>query len=176
MHNTAPAMALRLPRLVTAALLALLVVGPASSAYASAPHYALYTNLLAHRYTAYFFPHDEFYDDGLKEAIQFVCARAPREATIISETPGVVRYYTEKFGRADLQVRTLSDPNVSPSQANAFFILQRGRTYFENEEEMKQVRAQFPLIYASCVRGHTAAEVYSRQPAGVSSACGDGQP
>ena len=28
---------------------------------------------------------------------------------------------------------------------------------------MKQVRERFPLVYASCVRGYTAAEVYSAQ-------------
>src|SRR5439155_3461713 len=61
----------------TAVLVVLLVAWSAWSAYASAPHYALYTNLLGHRYTAYFFPHDEFYDDGLNEAIRFVCEYAP---------------------------------------------------------------------------------------------------
>jgi len=166
-------------RVATAALALLLVVWPAWAAYASAPHYALYTNLLGRRYTAYFFPHDEFYDDGLKEAIKFICDRAPREATIVSEAPGVVLYYTEKFGRADLQARSLSDPNVSPGQpGDPFFILQKGRTYFENQEEMKQVRAQFPLVYASCIRGHTAAEVYAAQggATATATACGDAQP
>ena len=83
---------------------------------------------------------------------------------IVTEAPGVVRYYTEKFGRSDIQSRVLSDPDFSvPNQAPAFFILQRGRTYFENQEKMKQVHERFPLVYASCVRGYTAAEVYSAQ-------------
>lgn len=149
----------------TGLLLLIIVVVPAVAAYASAPHYALYSNVIGDRYTAYFFPHDEFYDDGLREAIQFVCASAPAGATIVTETPGVVRYYTEKFGRTDLQSRVLSDPDFKvPDQAPAFFILQRGRTYFENQEKMKQVRERFPLVYASCVRGYTAAEVFSAQP------------
>ena len=145
-------------------LLLTTVVMPALTAFASAPHYGLYSNVIGARYTAYFFPHDEFYDDGLNEAIHFVCANAPANATIVTETPGVVRYYTEKFGRQDLQSRVLSDPNYSvPNQGPVYFVLQRGRTYFENRDKMKQVREQFPIVYASCVRDYTAAEVYSAQ-------------
>jgi len=146
----------------TGSLVLLLVVWPVWTAYASAPHYALYSNEIGHRYTAYFFPHDEFYDDGLNDAIRFVCAQAPPSALIVTEAPGVVRYYTEKFNRKDLQTHVLSDPNFAVSdQAPAYFILQRGRTYFENQDKMKQVRARFPLVYASCIRGYTAAEVYA---------------
>lgn len=147
---------------VTGLLLLLLVVFPAVTAYASSPHYALYSNIIGERYTAYFFPHDEFYDDGLREAIQFVCANAPANATIVTETPGVVRYYLERFGRADLQSHVLSDPNFAvPSQESTYFILQRGRTYFENQDKMNQVRERFSPVYRSCVRGYTAAEVFS---------------
>ena len=146
-------------------LLFLTLIAPGMSAFASAPHYALYSNVIGDRYTAHFFPHDEFYDDGLREAIGYVCAGAPSNATIVSETPGVVRYYTEKFGRTDIQSRVLSDPDFTvPAQGPAFFILQRGRTYFENQEKMKQVRERFPLVYESCVRGYTAADVYAAQP------------
>src|SRR5215813_2001989 len=150
---------------VTGLLLLATVVMPAFTAYASAPHYGLYSNIVGDRYTAYFFPHDEFYDDGLNEAIQFVCANATANATIVTETPGVVRYYIEKFGRKDLQSQVLSDPNFSvPNQGAVYFVLQRGRTYFENRDKMQQVRAQFPVVYASCARDFTAAEVYSAQP------------
>ncbi len=149
----------------TGLILLLVVIVPAFTAYASAPHYALYSNVIGDRYTAYFFPHDEFYDDGLREAIQFVAAQAPANGMIVTETPGVVRYYLEKFGRTDLQSRVLSDPNFTvPNEAPAYFILQEGRTYFENQEKMKQVRERFPLVHASCLRGYTAAAVFSAQP------------
>lgn len=148
----------------TAALLLFVVALPAWTAFASAPHYALYTNVIGDRYTAHFFPHDEFYDDGQNDAIHFVCANAPANATIVSETPGVVGYYTGKFNRPDLQSKVLSDANFTvPDQGSMYFILQRGRTYFENQEKMRQVRERFPLVYVSCVRGYTAAEVYSAQ-------------
>lgn len=163
----------------TALLAILLVLVPGASAYAAAPHYALYSNPLGNRYTAYFFPHDEFYDDGVNEAIRFVCQRAPSGAVIVSEVPGVVRYYTTKFGRPDLQSHVLTDPKYSPStDVPTYVILQKGRTYFENEQEMKDVKARFTLVYAECIKGHTAAEVYAA-PAHESWAaepCGDARP
>ncbi len=168
-----------LSRAATAILVLILVVWPAWTAYAVAPHYALYTNALGAGYATYFFPHDEFYDDGLDEAIRSVCERAPRSATIVTETPGVVRYYTEKLGRTDLQSRVLSDPKFTVTeQGSAYVILQRGRTYFENQNKMKEVRDRFTLVYAGCIQGHTAAEVYavSANPSEAVKPCGDARP
>jgi hypothetical protein len=166
-------------RAATAILALVLVALPAWTAYASAPHYAMYTNVLGSKYAAYFFPHDEFYDDGVDDAIRFVCERAPRNATIVSETPGVVRYYTEKLGRTDLQSRVLSDPKFTVSEtAPAYVILQRGRTYFENQNEIKEVRDRFTLVYSGCVEGHTAAEVFAfpANPGAAVKPCGDLRP
>lgn len=165
--------------IATGLLLIVLVVVPGWTAYASAPHYALYSNALGKKYTARFFPHDEFYDDGANEAIGFVCRHAPQNATIVSETPGLVRYYTEKFGRGDLKSQVLSDPKYTPSsQEPTFVILQRGRTYLENQAEMKEVQQRFTLVYAGCIRGHTAAEVYASMagPGEAMQPCGDARP
>ncbi len=154
----------RLNLLAYAGALLLFIAWPAWAAYKRAPHYALYTNsLVSENFAGVYFPHDEFYDDGLREAIRYVCETAPQGATIVHETPGVVRFYLQKFGRTDLQSRVLSDPNfqIDPQQ-ETFIILQRGRTYFENQEKMKQVRAGFPVVYAACLtRGLPAAEVYA---------------
>jgi len=166
-------------RAATVVLVLVLVALPAWTAYASAPHYAMYTNVLGSRYATYFFPHDEFYDDGLNDAIRFVCERAPRQAMIVTETPGVVKYYTEKLGRTDLQSRVLSDPKYSVSETEAaYVILQRGRTYFENQNEMKEVRNRYTLVYSGCVEGHTAAEVYAvpANPSAAINPCGDLRP
>ena len=54
----------------------LFVCFPAWTAFANRPHYALYTNALGGGKAGYFFPHDEFYDDGLREAIKFVAEQA----------------------------------------------------------------------------------------------------
>ena len=149
-------------RAAAAVVLLVFVAWPAWSAYASRPHYALYTNALAAGRAGHFFPHDEFYDDRLREAIRFVAERAPRGATVVHETPGVARYYLEKFGRTDLQSRALSDPQFSVEGAPrpAYYLLQRGRTYFENREKMDAVRARFPKVHEELIGGASAVEVY----------------
>jgi hypothetical protein len=149
-------------RLATALLLLAFIALPTLQAYASRPHYALYTNALGASRAGYFFPHDEFYDDGLREALKFVSERAPRGATLVHETPGVVRYYLQRFDRTDLQTRALSDPKLQIDDATrpAYFIIQRGRTYFENRAKMDEVRARLHRIYVGTVGGVVAVEVY----------------
>jgi hypothetical protein len=157
-----------------AILVAVFVVLPAWIAYANGPHYALYTNALGAGRAGYYFPHDEFYDDGLREAIRYVCDTAPQGALLGNETPGVVRYYLEKFNRQDLQSRVLSDPafSITGDEPAAYVIFQKGRTYFENQEEMKTVRARYHLVHTACVAGHTAAEVYATNGRTTPQPCG----
>jgi 4-amino-4-deoxy-L-arabinose transferase-like glycosyltransferase len=152
-------------RLASALALAVFIAWPAWTAYANRPHYAAYTNALGGGRVGHFFPHDEFYDDGLREAIEFVCRTAPPGASIVHETPGVVGYYLEKFGRTDMQSRVLSDAKyeLADTPAETYVILQRGRTYFENQEKMKEVRASFRKVYEGFVEDVTAVEVYTQQ-------------
>lgn len=157
-----------------AIVVAALVVLPAWIAYANGPHYALYTNALGGGRAGYYFPHDEFYDDGLREAIRYVCDTAPQGALLVNEAPGVVRYYLEKFNRQDLQSRVLSDSGftITGDEPEAYVIFQKGRTYFENQEEMKTVRARYHLVHTVCVAGHTAAEVYATNARTTPQPCG----
>jgi len=150
---------------VGAASLALFLGVPAWAAAAAAPHYALYTNALAPRPAGYYFPHDELYDDGLREAVKYVAEHAPPGATVVHETPGVVAYYLARFGREDLRSRVISDPqfDVTTAPGPTYAILQRGRTYFENQAEMQRVRADFKPETQIVVEGVAAAEVYSKQ-------------
>ncbi len=150
-------------RLLRVFVLLIFLAGPAWLAFTAGPHYALYTNALAAGRAGYYFPHDEFYDDGLREAFKFVCAHAPRGATVVHETPGVARYYLQKYGRTDLQSRALSDPQLDARTAPhpSYFILQRGRTYFENRAETKIVRAEHTKIYEGFIDGLSAVEVYA---------------
>jgi dolichyl-phosphate-mannose-protein mannosyltransferase len=151
-------------RFTGALALLVFIAWPAWTARSVCPHYAAYTNALGHGRVGYFFPHDEFYDDGLREAIEFVCKTAPQGATIAHETPGVVGYYLEKLGRKDIQSRVLSDANFKLADATpqAYIILQRGRTYFENQEKMKEVRTSFKKVYEGLVENVIAVEVYTR--------------
>lgn len=148
--------------LATALVLLFFIALPAWTAYASAPHYAAYTNSLGGGRTGYFFPHDEFYDDGLREAIQYVSETAPQGATIAHETPAATRYYLEKYGRTDIQSRVLSDTSFRLSDASrpTYVVVQRGRTYFENQAKVAEARAGGRKVYEGLVRGATAVEVY----------------
>jgi len=147
---------------VLAAGIVLFIAVPGWTAWASAPHYALYTNALAAGRAGYFFPHDEFYDDGLREAIQFVCQTAPPNAIVAHETPGVFRYYQEKFSRPDLQSYAISAADFDPQKVSgaAYIIVQRGRTYFENRDKVNFVRSAFKKVHEVKIDGITAAEVF----------------
>ncbi|MBC8032025.1 MAG: glycosyltransferase family 39 protein [Pyrinomonadaceae bacterium] len=147
---------------VAAVLIAIFLGLPAWTAYSAGPHYALYTNALGKNHIGYFFPHDEFYDDGLREAIKFVSDVAPQSATIAHETPAATRYYLRRFGREDLNSRAMSDPDFNPASVSgpAYIIIQRGRTYFENRDKIGFVRTHFTKVHEEKVDGHTAAEVF----------------
>ncbi|MFN2491874.1 MAG: ArnT family glycosyltransferase [Pyrinomonadaceae bacterium] len=151
--------------LVTAGVVAIFLGLPAWTAYSSSPHFALYTNALGSGKTGYFFPHDEFYDDGLREAIEFVCKVAPPNAVIAHETPAATRYYLKRFGRSDLNSKAISSPDfdVANISGPAYIIIQRGRTYFENREKIALVRARFTKVDEISVNGMTAAEVFMNQ-------------
>lgn len=150
---------------VVAIIVAVFVGVPGWLAYKANPHYALYTNALAADKVGYFFPHDEFYDDGLREAIKFVCDTAPPGAIIAHETPATTRYYLEKFRRTDLNSKAMSAPDfeVTKISGPAYFIVQKGRTYFENRDKLAYIRANFRRIHEVKVNGMVAAEVFSNQ-------------
>ncbi len=157
----------RVSLVVTAAAVLIFVALPAWTAFANGPHYALYTNALAPGKAGYFFPHDEFYDDGLREAIKFVCEAAPNGATMAHETPAVARYYLASFGRQDLKSQAISSHEFDVRSAGGpvYVIVQRGRTYFENRDELDYVRANFERVHEVKIDGVTAAEVFvNHQP------------
>ena len=141
------------------------VLLPAWIAYSHGPHYALYTNVLAANQAGFYFPHDEFYDDGLREAIKHVCEQAPKGATIAHETPAVVRHYLTTFDRTDLISHPISASDFNPANASGpvYVIAQRGRTYFENRDELSFVRANFRKIDEVTIDGLSAVEVFANR-------------
>lgn len=147
-------------------LAVLLFVGvPGMIAYTHGPHFALYTNALGAGRAGYFFPHDEFYDDGLREAIKFVTETAPANSTIAHETPAVTRHYLARFNRTDLNSQAMSAPEFDPRKlaGPTYLILQNGRIYFENREKLDYVRRHFKRVYEGKIGGVTAAEVFVNQ-------------
>jgi hypothetical protein len=151
---------------VVAFVVAILVGGPGWIAYSAGPHYALYTNALGRGKVGYFFPHDEFYDDGLREAIKFVCDNTPPGAIIAHETPAATHYYLDRFRRNDFISKAISAPDfdVKNISGEAYFIVQRGRTYFENRDKLAFIRSNFKKVHEVSFNGMTAAEVFVNQP------------
>ena len=149
-------------RSIVAAVVLIFIIVPAGIAYAHGPHYALYTNALAANKAGYFFPHDEFYDDGLREAISHVCNQAPKGATIAHETPAVVAYYLAEFDRTDLVSHPISSPDfdVKTATGPVYVVAQRGRTYFENRDELDFVRSNFRKVDEVRIEGLSAVEVF----------------
>jgi hypothetical protein len=152
----------RYKRAITVLIVAMFVGLPAWIAFANSPHYALYTNAFAAGKAGYFFPHDEFYDDGLREAIKYVCEQAPPGATIAHETPAVMRHYLAVFGRTDLNSQAISAKEFDARTATGpvYVLVQRGRTYFENREELDHVRAHFQRVHEVKIDDVSAVEVF----------------
>jgi len=152
--------------IVSAAAVAVFILLPGWTAYANGPHYALYTNALGAGRTGYYFPHDEFYDDGLREAIKFVSDVAPQHAIITHETPAVTRYYLERFSRPDLNSQVISSSDFDPEKlaAPAYTIVQRGRIYFENRKKIDFIRDNFKKVYEVKIKEATAAEIFVNEP------------
>src|SRR4030095_14218979 len=99
---------------------------------------------------------------GLREAIKYVSEAAPPGATIAHETPGVVRHYLAAFWRTDLNSQTISAKEFDARTATGpvYVLVQRGRTYFENRDELDHVRAHFQRVHEVRIEGASAVEVF----------------
>jgi hypothetical protein len=62
----------------------------------------------------------------------------------------------------------MSSPDFDPAAATGpvYFIVQRGRTYFENQDKLNLVRSRFAKVQEITVLGIPAAEVYVNQQNG----------
>ncbi len=111
----------------------------AGSAYASAsamPYYRLYMNALGGgpARAGFYFPHDEFYDNGVRPTAATVATLAHPSARVASETPELFRHYAHAAGRDDLLALPLSDRAALAQLAPGdIIIVARGRRYFSND-------------------------------------------
>jgi hypothetical protein len=117
----------------------------AGSAYASAramPHYRLYTNALGggQARAGDYFPHDEFYDSGVRDTAATVARLARPHARVASETPELFTHYAHWAGRDDVIAVSLSDraarATLTPGD---IVIVARGRRYYTNDVLIKQL-------------------------------------
>ncbi len=125
------------PRVYTRPVLALILIAGSLGALAkAAPHFRLYTNALGGggAKAGYYFPHDEFYDSSMREAIFEIAKRARPGARVASESQTLASYYAQRAGRPDLVCVFLSDPNELQQLREGDFVIDaRGRRYFSNE-------------------------------------------
>lgn len=131
-----------------------------------APFYSLYLNPLGGGRTGYFFPHDEFYDLGLREAVRAIAREASPGAVLVCEAPHTARYYADRFGRADLRVEVSSSGNfrILPDR-DTYLIVQDGRRYFENLELLNWVELSYRPSLEVKALGASALRVYHIGPA-----------
>lgn len=125
------------PRVYARPVLALIVIaGSVGALTKAAPHFRLYTNELGGGMAkaGYYFPHDEFYDSSMRDAIFEITKRAQPGARVASESQTLASYYAQRAGRPDLVCVFLSDPNeLQQMREGDFVIVARGRRYFSNE-------------------------------------------
>jgi len=122
--------------LVRASIAALVLVSPLIASATVSPYYRLYTNVLGGGWerAGTYFPHDEFYDARVREAVAEIAKSARPNARVASETPGLVTYYGQLAGRNDLVSVSLSDQEAMRQfEAGDVVIIARGRRYFSNE-------------------------------------------
>lgn len=121
---------------VPATLAVIVITASVISSVHASPHFRLFTNSLGGgtSWAGYYFPHDEFYDASMRDAITEISHRARPGARVASESPLLASYYAERLQRSDLICVSLSDPDaVQQLQPGDFIIIARGRRYFSND-------------------------------------------
>ena len=131
------------------ALLGVIVVASAVvNSIHAVPHFRLFTNSIGGGMNSagYYFPHDEFYDASMREAIADIARLAPPGAHVASESPSLAAYYAERSNRADLVCVSLSDPaSVAQLRRGDFIIIARGRRYFSNDHLIAALSRTTPI-------------------------------
>jgi hypothetical protein len=122
--------------LVRACIVSTVLIFPLVASASVSPYYRLYTNTLGggKERAGSYFPHDEFYDARVREAVNEIASEARPRARVASEAPGLISYYGQLAGRNDLVPVSLSDKEAMKQfEAGDFVIVARGRRYFSNE-------------------------------------------
>jgi len=148
---------------VPAALAIVVVLFSVHAANSITPHYRLYLNSLGGgpANAGYYFPHDEFYDAAMREAMFAIAQQAPHGAQVASETPTVASYYAGRAGRPDLVCVSLSDPEALKGLRESDYVVSaRGRRYFSNDEVIATVHDSAAPVARVSLESIPAAEIY----------------
>jgi hypothetical protein len=154
---------------VALAVLALVLLPAAWVSVRNAPHYRMYLNAIggAPERVRWWFPHCDFYDVGLREAVEWVCDHAPVEGAQLRADPdAAAALYGAECRRAPLEVTGLADtyPPCRPGRA-CYQILQLSRTDFGTLKLFETLHASGPPNAVVRVRGIDVAEIYGPERA-----------
>ena len=140
---------------------ALLVGCEARAAFELAPHERLYLSPRAGgaHGVEWFFPHCDYFDAGLREAVAYIAAHAEGPAEIVSEAPLPVQLYAARSGRADLvATRSIGDASCGAGRL-CYVLVQPGRVYLHNQAAVERLAAREPW-HVELIRGAPAVKVY----------------
>ena len=129
------------------------------------PHYRLYVNALGGGDDAveWYFPHCDYFDTGLREALAHVARTAEPGAEVVSEVDWPVRYYLDRFGRADLTATMLRPEVACASGKVCYVVVQTGRLYFANQAALENLATRTPW-YVEPVNGRPTVRIYRLAP------------
>ena len=152
-------------RWATAAAAVALIAPEAQAAVTHAPHDRLYLSPLAggDRNVTWFLPHCDYFDAGVREAVQWVAANAEPGAEVASEVDWTVRLYAERAGRTDLASSPVLAGRACHSGRPCYVLVQAGRLYRHNEVAVARLQARDPAFVAR-IRGTDAVRVYRLAP------------
>lgn len=149
-------------------LAALVVLVSLVASINAMPHFRLYTNAFGGGMAraGFFFPHDEFYDASMRDAVYEIARRARPGARVSSESPLLAAYYAERINRKDLVCVSLSDPEaLGQLQEGDFIIDARGRRYFSNDALLSELRRSVSPTFTTSLAGTHSIDIYQLDPA-----------
>lgn len=129
------------------------------------PHPRLYINALGggDARVDWFFPHCDYFDAGVRDAVERIARRAEPNAEIASEVQWLVRYYAGRDGRPDLVATPLISGRACAQQRTCYVIAQNGRHYWHNQRALDALAKQQPWSVVS-VGGHRSVQIYRLSP------------
>ncbi|HUK65380.1 MAG TPA: glycosyltransferase family 39 protein [Anaeromyxobacteraceae bacterium] len=125
------------------------------------PHYRLYVNAFGggDARVDFFYPHCDYFDVGVREAIAWVASHAEPGAVVASEVDWTVRLYAPLFGRKDLVSSPILPSAACGGVAPCYVLVEPGRLYWHNEAALGLLALKRP-VHLERVEKQTAVSVY----------------
>jgi 4-amino-4-deoxy-L-arabinose transferase-like glycosyltransferase len=146
-------------------LLGGMIGSEAYGAVTHSPHYRLYISPLGggDRNIAWFFPHCDYYDAGMREAIAWIADKAEPNAEVSTEIDWVSHHYASQFGRTDLTHSLVRRGEACQSGHACYVVVQTGRIYFLNQEAIENLSSREPA-HVERINGEDVVKIYRLEP------------